>query len=193
VLFAPEANVRLVSIHQLNRLGYTTIFHSGRCRLIDKHNILLADCAPGSSNLYALPGAHVHPAEPNVLRALPALQTIPNLETWHRRLCHANHNTVLGMARSGAAAGMTVDLSLAPQACEHCVLGKQARSPVPKEREGARATKRLEKVYVDLSGPHSVMSRSGFKYIMNFIDDHSGYNWTRLLKAKSDALPAFRD
>ena len=27
---------------------------------------------------------------------------------------------------------------------------------------------------------------------MNIVDDYSGYNWTRLLKAKSDALPAFR-
>ena len=36
------------------------------------------------------------------------------------------------------------------------------------------------------------MSCSGFKYIMNIVDDYSGYNWTHLLKAKSNALPAFR-
>ncbi|KAH9166799.1 hypothetical protein EDB89DRAFT_1857052, partial [Lactarius sanguifluus] len=33
ILFAPDANVRLVSIHQLNHLGYTTVFSSGRCQL----------------------------------------------------------------------------------------------------------------------------------------------------------------
>jgi hypothetical protein len=84
-----------------------------------------------------------------------------------QHLSHTNHNTVLGMAHNGTAAGMTVDLSLAPQACEHCDLSKHARSPVPKEQEGALATKRLEKVYVDLLGPHTVMSRSRFKYLTN--------------------------
>jgi len=41
------------------------------------------------------------------------------------------------------------------------------------------------------SGPHAIMSHSSFHYIMNLIDDYSGYNWTHLLKAKSDAFGAF--
>jgi hypothetical protein len=184
-LFAPEATVRLVSIHQLNQLGYTMVFHSGCCQLSKEGN-LLADCAPGPSNLYAPPGS-----PPQTELALSSLQTVPDLETWHRRLGHANHRTVMDMAQNGTAAGMTVDLSLAPQSCNHCVLGKQVCSPVPKEREGARSTCRLEWVHIDLSGPHSVMSRSGFKYIMNFIDDYSGYCWTRLLKVKSEAFDTF--
>ena len=186
VLFAPEACVRLISIHQLNNDGYVTTFQSNRCKLTDTSGITVADCAPNPSNLYSLPAAR-----PLSDMALPSLVLTPDLETWHRRLGHANHQTVLEMARGGTAKGMPVDLSFAPQACDHCVRGKQARSPVPKVREGARATRRLGRIYIDLSGPHSVMSRSGFRYIMNIIDDYSGYNWTRLLKAKSDAFGAF--
>jgi hypothetical protein len=133
-LFAPEATVRLVSIHQLNQLGYTTVFHSGRCQLSKEGN-LLADCAPGPSNLYALPSS-----PPQTELALSSLQTVPDLEMWHRCLGHANHCTVMDMAWNGTAAGMTVDLSLAPQSCNHCVLGKQAHSPILKEQEGARST-----------------------------------------------------
>ena len=95
------------------------------------------------------------------------------------------------MAQNGTAAGMTIDLSSAPQSCNHCILGKQTHSSVPKEQEGARLTDRLGQVHIDLSGPHSILLRSGFRYIMNFIDDYLGYCWMRLLRAKSDAFDTF--
>ena len=88
---------------------------------------------------------------------------------------------------------MPADLSLAPQACDSCIRGKQTHRPVPKVREGRRAERRLGQVFVDLCGPHSIPSRSGFLYIMNVIDDYSGYHWTRLLKLKSDALRVLRE
>jgi hypothetical protein len=188
VLFAPSACVHLVSIHQLNSAGYITTFQSGRCHLADDNDATIADCAPGPSNLYALPDAH---AEAAADLALPSLVSMPNLETWHRCLGHASHQTVLKMAQAGTTTGMPIDLSLAPQACDHCILGKQTHNPVLKIREGARATRWLEHVHIDLSGPHSVLSHSGYRYIMNFIDNFLGYNLTCLLKAKSDAFCTF--
>ncbi len=55
VLFAPKASVHLISIHQLNQLSYTTVFHSGCCQLTNKEGAILANYTPGPSNLYALP------------------------------------------------------------------------------------------------------------------------------------------
>jgi Integrase core domain len=51
-----------------------------------------------------------------------------------------------------------------------------------------RATRRLERVHVDLTGPMSITSRSGYLYSMNIIDDFSGYPWTIPLKSKADAF-----
>jgi Integrase core domain len=48
----------------------------------------------------------------------------------------------------------------------------------------------LHKVYVDLSGPYSVTSRSGHKYCMNIIDDYSSFAWCIPIAAKDDALNA---
>src|SRR6266702_2225416 len=104
VLFAPEACVWLISIHQLNKDGYTTTFQSGRCKLVNGNNTLLADCAPNSSNLYALPNAHAQTEGDHV--ALPSLVITPNLETCHRHLGHANHQAVLEMAKNGTTKGM---------------------------------------------------------------------------------------
>ncbi len=81
VLFAPEACVRLVSIHQLNKDCYITIFQLSRCKLTDSTGTMLADCTPNSSNLYALPDAHAQ-VDANPV-ALPSLILSPNLETWH--------------------------------------------------------------------------------------------------------------
>ena len=82
------------------------------------------------------------------------------------------------MAQGELATGMQVNLTLVPQACDACIHGKQTHHPVPKLHEGHRADRHLGCVFVDLTGPQTVTSRSGCSYIMNIIDDYSGYHWT---------------
>ena len=97
------------------------------------------------------------------------------------------------MAQGTITAGMQVDLSVTPQACDACIHGKQTHSLVPKICEGKRASRCLGRVFVDLTGPQSITSRSGCCYIMNIIDDFLGYHWTHLLKAKSEAAQVLRE
>jgi len=78
-----------------------------------------------------------------------------------------------------------------PQKCDSCILGKQTKTPVPKKREegeGHRATRKLEKVWVDLIGPMAVTSRTGNRYIMDIVDDYTNHPWSIPLKLKSDAF-----
>ena len=75
-----------------------------------------------------------------------------------------------------------------PPKCDSCILGKQMKMPVPKRHEdGGHATRRLEKVWVDLSGPTDVESCNGNRYIMNIVDDYSSFVWSILLKRKDQA------
>jgi transposase InsO family protein len=111
----------------------------------------------------------------------------PDLETWHRRLGHCGNEAIIDMARKGAVQGMRIDLSSAPPRCNHCILGKQTCSSVPKSREGSRATRPLEHVFVDLCGPMPVRSRSGRLYSMNLIDDFLSYIWSLPLRSKDEA------
>ena len=87
---------------------------------------------------------------------------------------------------------MNINLSSPPPKCEHCILGKQTRSSVPRMREGPRATKPLERVYVDLCGPMSIASRSNHLYSMNIIDDFSSFVWSLPLHSKDEAAPALK-
>ncbi|KAF9067036.1 hypothetical protein BDP27DRAFT_1148414, partial [Rhodocollybia butyracea] len=107
-------------------------------------------------------------------------------------LGHANYQAIYDMSQKDMVKGMPIDLSSAPPKCQSCVLGKQTKTPVPKKREeGHRATRRLEKVWVDLSGPEARnsachRSRTGNNYIMNIVDDYTSYPWTIPLVNKDD-------
>ena len=111
----------------------------------------------------------------------------PQLETWHRRLGHANFWTVLDMARNNLITGMQVNLNLVLQACDVCICGKQTHHLVPKSHERNRADRCLGHIFVDLSGPQTISACSGCSYIMNIINNYLGYHWTRLLKTKAEA------
>lgn len=93
------------------------------------------------------------------------------------------------MAHLDVVEGMCVSLSSPPPKCPHCILGKQTHSSVPKLREGVRAGRPLDYVFIDLCGPMSVSSCSGHLYCMNIIDDFSSFIWSLPLCSKADAGP----
>ena len=72
----------------------------------------------------------------------------PDVETWHHRLGHCNFGVIVDMARKGAVKGMAINLSSLPPKCDACIRGKQMQSPVSKVREGEKASRPLERVFV---------------------------------------------
>jgi hypothetical protein len=190
-LFIPSSSVRLLSVLAFNRSGnYTTHFNSQSCWVTRRDgSTILQGNVVEHKHLYELIVAAPRVThcttftEPS--SALYTTRT-PNLETWHRRLGHCNICTIIDMARSHTK-GMSCDLSTIPPKCGHCILGKQTRNSVPKLRQGLKVTTHLERIYVDLTGPMSVTSCSGKKYLMNIIDDFTSYIWSILLSSKDEA------
>lgn len=45
---------------------------------------------------------------------------------------------------------------------------------------------------MDLLGPAPVQSIDGYKYYVQFLDDHSRFTWIYLLRQKSDTISTFR-
>ena len=87
---------------------------------------------------------------------------------------------------------MPVDLSERPPKCDYCILGKQARSPVPRIRHGEKSKRKLGIIWIDLMGPEAVESASHKRYLMNIVDDYSSYPWSFPLHSKSDAFPTLQ-
>jgi transposase InsO family protein len=183
--------VRLLSIGALaNDSRIDSHFSHDTCWFTNTSGAVVARGTFLSSKLYAL-NLHSAQAE-HALAVTPS----PGMETWHRRLGHPSYQILDNMARKGTVKGMSpAPASALPSKCESCIFGKQTRTSVPKKRQegkGHRAERRLEKVWVDLSGPSDVEARGGYRYIMNIVDDYTSNHWSIPLKLKSDALPELK-
>ena len=194
--YVPNSNVRLISVFLLGDSNYTSHFYprQGVCFISDVNNSVVAKgtALPGRK-LFTLSEFNVvlpHSKHPPSFAHYTT--RLPDVDTWHRRLGHCGHRTVIDMARSRSVQGMHVDLSSPAPKCQHCILGKQTRSSVPKVREGPRADKPLGRVYVDLCGPMSTPSRNGNLYCMNIIDDYSSFVWSIPLRSKDQSAPALK-
>ncbi|CAK9833730.1 Retrovirus-related Pol polyprotein from transposon TNT 1-94 [Anthophora retusa] len=71
-----------------------------------------------------------------------------------------------------------------------CDKGKICRQPFkPSNR---KSNEKLGLVHSDICGPMRTESIGGAKYFVTFIDDHTRYTETMMLRNKSDVLDAFR-
>ena len=150
VLFVPNSTtVRLISVFSINNSGDNACYFDAKlCRVMGPSGtVIISGTAWKQRHLYTLdPVLHkingTSTNKPSVTSTNPTESSTlyatrkPDLETWHRRLGHCNHRTIVDMARHGVVEGMPINLSSAPAACDHCILGKQTRSHVPAMREG---------------------------------------------------------
>jgi len=155
VLYIPQASLRLISIGRLCDNGLSTTFNGNVCTIRDKSGQVLANANRSGLGLFTL-----HSLAPPTDHAFIS-RPMPNLITWHRRLGHTNYDTVAKMAKLASATGMHIPPSPSPPICEHCVLGKQTKTPVQKTRGGGHADEKLGLVFSDITGPEHVLTKSG--------------------------------
>ncbi|HEV7735828.1 MAG TPA: DDE-type integrase/transposase/recombinase [Chlamydiales bacterium] len=188
-LHVPDTTLRLISIGKICDDGYRATFSKTRCQIYRSDGKVIADGTRKAKGLYTLTGSIVSmPGE----RACLA-RAIPNLKTWHLRLGHVNYDAIKMMAEKEMAKGMAIDLSFRPPECKYCNLGKQTKNAMPKKRGGVKASKPLEIVHSDITGPEDVSSAGGAKYILNFVDDFTSMTWIYLIKTKDQAPDKFKD
>jgi hypothetical protein len=188
-LYVPHATVRLVSVCALaTSEKLTSHFNDTGCWLTKTSGstVVTGSLLHPKSSLYTL-NLDLSLAE----HAFVSTRT-PDLETWHRRLGHLNIRSIVEMSDKHMVKGMHIDLSTEPAKCQHCVLGKQTKSAVPKIREGPKADKVLDVVYIDLTGPH-IRSANNNQYSMNLIDDATSMVWAIPIKLKSAAISALKE
>ncbi|PNY02796.1 copia protein (gag-int-pol protein), partial [Trifolium pratense] len=107
-------------------------------------------------------------------------------ESWHRKLGHPN-NKVLDKVLKHC----NVKTSSSDQFkfCEACQFGKLHLLPF--KSSYSHAQEPLDLIHTDVWGPAPIMSNSGFKYYVHFIDDFSRFTWIYPLKQKSETIHAF--
>jgi hypothetical protein len=137
VLFIPAAMVCLISVSALCAAHRcVALFDATNCWVQAHTSARMLSGTLTSRRLYALSSGLLS-AEHAYLA-----QQLPNLQSWHWHLGHANYHAVYDLARSGNATSMPIDLSAMPPKCDHCILGKQTRSSILKTRSGDKASRR---------------------------------------------------
>jgi len=158
VLYIPTSKVRLVSVLALNHDGdYMSHFGATSCWITTTNGNCIAEgCVSTTRGLYTLAIATgdtftamtTSPSPVNdeandraTIDTTLYTTPVPDVETWHQWLGHCSSHMVVNMARNNVIKGMPIDLSSMPPKCDHCILGKQACSLVPKAWEGTKAAK----------------------------------------------------
>ncbi|KAF0703375.1 hypothetical protein AaE_015405 [Aphanomyces astaci] len=118
----------------------------------------------------------------------PTSTTLPprTIDLWHFRMGHVMlENMRWSSMQCPELPKFDSKLSL----CECCQTSKMTRVPHP-----PRATRRWslgELVHSDIKGPMRTTTNGGGRYMLSYIEDFSGYAWTKILRNKSDQADAF--
>jgi hypothetical protein len=109
----------------------------------------------------------------------------------HRALGHISQKAVLQVARDQLVEGPDVDLTSPTEFCEACAKSKAARQPFPQESKPYALTH--EKfAHTGLWGSAQTASLGETTCYISFTDDYTCETKVEFLKAKSEALEAFK-
>lgn len=114
-----------------------------------------------------------------------ALTASSEISLWHQRLGHPGHQVTSQVLQTFS---FHCNKSVA-HSCSSCRLGKHVRLPFG--NSASQTFFPFQLVHSDVwTSP--VLSHSGYKYYVVFIDDYTHYLWTIPLRNKSDVLPNIR-
>lgn len=144
VYYLPRLTANILSVGQLDELGYQVLVEDGVMRVRDEERRLLAKINRNAGRLYVL---DVDIAQPVCLAARGEEEAW----IWHARFGHLHFAALRKMGRDNLVKGMPL-LSQVEQICEACLAGKHRRTPFPRQAQ-RRATDVLELLHGDICGP----------------------------------------
>ena len=118
--------------------------------------------------------------------SIASTKTSVDINVFH---CVHGHSNELLLRDTAKSLGLELVGKL--RSCTGCSMAKGYRKPIPNSTK-IRATEKLGRLFVDLSGPKRTPSLSGARYVMLVKDDYSRRAWVYFLKLKSDSGNEFR-
>lgn len=118
---------------------------------------------------------------------VPAINS--QFSLWHNRLGHPTAKIVQNALSScNIKISNKTDVNFS-DLCAACCLGKHHKFPFPNST--TEYTKPLQLLHSDLWGPAPIISSSGYKYYISYIDAYSRHTWIYMLRTKCEASPTF--
>jgi hypothetical protein len=216
VLYVPEATMNLISVSQLTRAGARVTFTtnkvflnsaeigslSGKLYTVNSSSFMSddADVAGLSDDIESTSVDFIHNDYADVSPASNS-HLSHSIELLHRRFGHVDIAMINRMLARDSVDGLHIAPSVSnPNKfhCEACSLAKAAKQSRVYEKRQRRHLAVVNKdlyfhcVYSDVLGPINPVAIGGYSYGITFTEYGSRYRWFYPLKAKSDALSAFK-
>ena len=102
--------------------------------------------------------------------------------------CTFGHTHEVLLKKTATQQGIAYSREL--RECRGCSMAKRLRKPIARSTH-TRAAKKLQRVFVDLSGPMAVQSIGGERYTLIVRDGCTRFTRVYFLRHKSDAASAF--
>ena len=180
VLYVPEANKNLASVHCLSSDNHAFIeYHPNHFVIKDqatKRTLLRGNCEGG-----------LYPLKPRSSSNKVTFGAVKSSSSrWHSRLGHPSSTVVqqvLSKSRISFVSDSNKDI-----VCDACQKGKSHQLPYP--RSTGTSSSPLELVFSDVWGPAPTSIGKNSFYV-GFIDDFSKFAWIYLLRHKSEVFQKF--
>jgi hypothetical protein len=182
VYYIPRLKANIVSLGQMEEVGYKIVLESGFLKLWNRAGTLATKVKRGASRLYVL---HLDVDRPVCLAA----QGMSPAWRWHSRYDHLNFCGLKRLFEGELVKGLP-HINHVDQVCDSYLAGKQRRATFPTVAK-FHTEEKLELVHGDLCGPVTPVAPGGNQYFILLIDDVSRYMWLMLLATKDEALVAF--
>jgi transposase InsO family protein len=186
VFHCPQALANLLSINQFCKENQCFFILTDTHFFIkDKLTGLTLLEGKSEGGLYPINTSRMVVPKTRLLSALLGVKT--SVDVWHSRFGHPSSSIVRDLLNKHHLP-FTGSLSN-KEVCEPCQLAKSKQLPFPPSTRVSTAP--LQLIHTDVwCSP--IVSLSGFRYYVLFIDDFSRYSWLYPLSLKSDVYNAFQ-
>ena len=198
--YVPGLDQSLLSVRQLDRCGMDIVFSDKKARIIDRNTNQLIGVGRLQGHDYIL--VEYGSAKPRKERAFPAREkplndakehsmTQGEYNTLiHRRLGHFGvdelsslHEKTTGLVK---AVANTID-----QPCQPCIQSKMIR--IQNRASSKRASRPLQRVFIDFWGPYYVKSLDGKRYFFTILDQATGRSWVYTCLERTEVYRIFKE
>ncbi|KAF5094301.1 hypothetical protein DV451_005044 [Geotrichum candidum] len=187
VLYVPSLGVNLLSASSAPNVSFT--LHKGKL-YADWSGIECLLATVNDSNLWELNLKPIWPTDSRaVVPATPILAAVP-ASVWHQRLGHASESSLKRLAGPLKISPGEISKACSHPSCTVCVQGKSTIRPLTLSK--SRASRPLELLHTDVSGPKNVPNIDGSLYFVTIIDDYSRFAHVSLVANKSDTQTCLR-
>jgi len=179
-MYVPSFNVNLVSISRLtadNTIGL--FFLQTKCIMQDLSKWRMIGLAEIESGIYHLRRPLDQSNNKCLLPSSLVKSCILTSDLWHFHLGHISTSKINLLSNFDSSVTATSNFI-----CQIYPLAKQKRLPFLLSKN--KSSRAFQLVHIDICGPFSVSSYSGYRFFLTIVDDYTRFTWLFLMKSKSE-------